>query len=145
MSRTKTSEFTDSDLVISEKAAPEFPEVVGNDLPATDCAGPMAGLHPNYLDFAEAVETATPKPTTGIVIFASVPVPKRKGRTAKLTYPINVLTASSDESFLVPTEPKDFKKVMTSIRTYGYRNGFKVVVREEDTEDGTGIRVWRKV
>ena len=134
MSRKKITSFTDSDFVVTEKPAPPLPEDAANDLPAT---GNMVK--------AEAVETATPKPTTGIITFAVVPIPKRKGRTSKVFYPINVLRTGSEDSFFVASDPKDFKKVATKIRLFGYKNGFKVITSEEDTENGTGVRVWRKV
>ena len=128
MSKKKTMKFTDSDIVIAAKPSPEFPEETPENtslIPATE-------------------PTAEPKPTTQIITFANKAIPKRRGRTAKLFYPVIALTAGSEQSFFVPTDPKDFKKVTNSVRVFGYKHGFRVTMAEETSEDGTGIRVWRK-
>ena len=136
MSKKKTTKFTDNDIVISARPAPNVPQ---------DSVGNMVKVDTVDTKVAEEVtETATPKPTTTI-IFASIPVPKRKGRSSKLAYPIGVLTANTEQSFLIPANPKDFKKVGLSVRAFATRKGFKVIVRDEQTESSSGIRVWRKV
>jgi hypothetical protein len=128
MSKKTMKAFSDSDVVIKEQPTPEVPgeEVV----PETFTATPTTSASPTGEEF----------------IFASVDIPKRTGRGSKLSYPINVLVAGSKDSFLVPASPDKFKNVTASIRTYAYRNGFKVTLRNENTDGSTqGVRVWRKV
>lgn len=71
-------------------------------------------------------------------VFANVPIPARTGRKAELSYPIGTLAAGTEQSFFVET--KDHKKTTASIRTFAYRNDFKVIIRSE----AEGVRVWRK-
>jgi hypothetical protein len=70
----------------------------------------------------------------------SKPIPKRSG-TKRLDYPIEKLTPGSEQSFLVPAEGDDVRKVKASIRTFAYRNDLHVTLRQEDN----GVRVWRTV
>lgn len=67
-------------------------------------------------------------------------IPKRPGRRASLTYPIAQLEAGSEQCFTVPATTETVKKVLTSIRTYAYRNGFRVILRQSPY----GVDVWRK-
>ena len=67
-------------------------------------------------------------------------VPKRSGRKSSLNYPIDKLTPGSKESFLVAAKADKVKNVLSSIRTFAFRNKLKVTLRVE----ADGVRVWRK-
>ena len=89
---------------------------------------------------APEYQDSEPLKVTNAFTITEVPIPTST-RTRTLTYPIGTLKAGSNESFYVPVENiVSFKSTAASIRTFGYRNGFKVIIREE----GLGIRVWRK-
>ena len=116
MSKKKTNAFTDGDYVVK----PQEPKTL------------------------EQIETELVE--EGIVVeggfrIEAVPVPKRAGRKAIHSFPIEKLTPGSKQSFLVTSTPEDLKKTLTRIRTFAYRNDFKVILR---TENG-GVRVWRAV
>jgi hypothetical protein len=137
MSRKSSNAFTDTDFVMKtlEKPDPEEPEN-----PA-DSDGFVA---PEYQDSEpESPEefNAPLYPFEPVTVFSiqSVQIP-RSSRTRTLEYPIGTLKAGSNDSFLVPVGHAAPKAVAASVRTFGYRNGFKVIIREENN----GIRVWRK-
>lgn len=109
VSKKKTSQFTDADFVVKAVS----PEVVSEP----------EGKAEEVTDFT----------------IEEVEIPKRSGRKATNTFPIDKLTAGSNQSFLVPSTPEDVKKVTTRIRQFSYRNDYKVVLRTEEK----GIRVWR--
>jgi hypothetical protein len=69
-----------------------------------------------------------------------VAIPKRTGRKPVNVYPIDKLEAGSTQSFLVPSKPDEFKNNNIRVRTYAYKHGFKVILRNEEN----GVRVWRK-
>ena len=73
-----------------------------------------------------------------------VAIPKRSSVKKTLTYPIGTLKAGSNQSFFVPTNPNNVKAITSSIRTFAYRNSFKVIIRQEKTDVAEGVRVWRK-
>ena len=77
---------------------------------------------------------------SGIEI-TEVPIPNRPGRKATLDYPVDQLEPDSEESFYIEDTPdRSTKSLKMSVRTFAYRNGFRVIIREE----ADGIRVWRK-
>jgi hypothetical protein len=125
MSRKSSNAFTDTDFVMKtlEKPDPEEPE---------NPADSDGFLAPEYQD-------SEPLEVTNAFAIEEVPIP-RSSRTRTLEYPIGTLKAGSNDSFLVPVGHAAPKAVAASVRTFGYRNGFKVIIREENN----GIRVWRK-
>ena len=64
-----------------------------------------------------------------------------KNTHSRLSYPLSEMKPGTSDSFhLDAVTPEAVKKVSSSVRTFAYRNGMTVVLREEDN----GIRVWRK-
>jgi hypothetical protein len=120
--KKKTHAFTDADFVVQAQPEPKLDAYISS------------------LESAPVTETnAEPVGTSGIVI-EKVPVPKRGGRKPNITFPIDKLTAGTEDSFLVPAKPEDVKKVTARIRTFAYKHDFRVILRSE----ATGVRVWRK-
>ncbi len=119
MSKKKSNAFTDSDIVIREQVAPEFPAEV-----------PTVSAEESHI---------STNPTVEGYVFETKDIPKRSGKKGTLNYPIDQLIAGSPVSFLVPATADKVKKVTASIRTYAYRNDFTVTLRAEDG----GVRVWR--
>ena len=135
MSRKSSNAFTDTDFVMK---TPEEPDEPKNP---TDLDEFLA------LEFQDS-EPESPEefnaplyPFEPVTVFSiqSVQIP-RSSREKTLEYPIHMLKAGSNDSFLVPVGTSNAKAVAASVRTFGYRNGFKVIIREENN----GIRVWRK-
>jgi len=112
--------FTDTDFVMRAQDPPHILELEGKDL----------------LDDIE-------KASSGFKI-EEVEIPKRSSVKKTLTYPIGTLKAGSNQSFFVPTNPNNVKAITSSIRTFAYRNSFKVIIRQEKTDVAEGVRVWRK-
>ena len=110
MSRKKTTQFTDSDFVVQAQTEPST---------------------------ATTVPVETKQPETFTIEEREIPQRTRKNT---LAYPIGSLTPGSNQSFPVPTTPDKVKNTLSSIRTFAFRNGFKVTLRQ----DGDVIRVWRK-
>jgi hypothetical protein len=123
MSRKSSNAFTDTDFVMKTPEEPDEPEN-----PA-DADGFVA---PEYQD-------SEPLEVTNAFTIEEVAIPRRS-RAKTLTYPIHMLKAGSSDSFLVPIGHASPKAVAASVRTFGYRNGFKVIIQNENN----GIRVWRK-
>ena len=118
MSKTKSNAFTDTDIVIR-------------------------AVEPIALNDDQELS----EPVTAFVI-QNVEIPRRATSRASLQYPIGTLEAGSTQSFFVPAALGKMKNVASSIRTFAYRNEFKVILRQEfmDMEPAyaIGIRVWRK-
>jgi hypothetical protein len=116
MAKVKSKSFTDGDFVIQAQPAPE----IGASSPII--------------------------PTIDGFVFESKPIPKRGGKKGEVKYPIASLQSGTEQSFFVPAAAGKLKNVTSSIRTFAYRNDFKVVLRTENDDKGavTGVRVWRK-
>jgi hypothetical protein len=114
--------FTDSDFVIKAKEAPISEQTQG------------------YIDVIKGIGAESRE-----FPIEEVDIPRRSSAKKTLTYPIGTLKAGSNQSFFVPTTPDTAKAVTSSIRTLAYRNGFKVIIRQEKTDVVEGMRVWRKV
>ncbi len=113
MAKRTVKSFTDADFVVKEQPAPE----IGASSPIV--------------------------PTIDGFVFSTKPIPKRGGKKGEVKYPIASLEVGTDQSFFVPALADKIKNTLASIRTFAYRNEFKVVLRTEDG-DMTGVRVWRK-
>jgi hypothetical protein len=144
MSRKPSKAFTDTDFVMlrtpEEKSYEELSDFEVEQEGFQDPQNPADDegfVAPEYQDFK-------PNDAETVNAFAieEVPIP-RSIRTKTLEYPIGTLTAGSNASFFVPLGESTFKALAASIRTFGYRNGFKVIIRN-GFENGAGIRVWRK-
>jgi hypothetical protein len=142
MSRKSSKAFTDTDFVMlrtpEEKSYEELSDFEVEQEGFQDPQNPA-----NTEEFI-APEYQDPEPieVTNAFTIAEVPIPTST-RVKTLEYPIGTLTAGSNESFFVPLGESTFKALAASIRTFGYRNGFKVIIRN-GFENGVGIRVWRK-
>jgi hypothetical protein len=143
MSRKSSKAFTDTDFVMlrtpEEKSYEELSDFEveqegfqDQDHYPENPADSEGFIAPEYQD-PEPIEV------TNAFTITEVPIPTST-RVKTLEYPIGTLTAGSNESFFVPLGESTLKALAASIRTFGYRNGFKVIIREE----GNGIRVWRK-
>jgi hypothetical protein len=121
MSKKRQTGFTDGDFVIQPANPPVLDE---QENPAL------------VLESADAVGIVS----MGDYVIEKVPIPGRKGRKGTVTFPIAALIPGTDDSFLVPSSSEKQAKVAGSIRTYAHRQGFKVVLRTEQS----GVRVWRK-
>jgi len=114
----KVKTFTDSDFVVRTQE-------------------PGDNVEPTIAE--TAVTESTPVKVSVSFKIEEIAIPKRTGRGKTLSYPIADLTPGSLQSFLVPATADTMKKVQASIRTFAYRNGFKVTLRPEDG----CVRVWR--
>ena len=110
MSKKSSKQFTDGDIVIQERPVPPVPS-----------DSEEVHVENNF-------------------VIEEKDVPKRSGRKSTLNYPIDKLTSGSKESFLVPVTNNREKNVFSSIRTFAFRNKYKVILRVEEN----GVRVWRK-
>jgi hypothetical protein len=124
MSRKSSNAFTDTDFVMKTLEKPDPEEQDEPENPA-DADGFIAPAYEDSEPVGYKIE--------------EIAIP-RSSRAKTLEYPIHMLKAGSNDSFLVPVGYAAPKAVAASIRTFGYRNGFKVIIREENN----GIRVWRK-
>ncbi len=78
--------------------------------------------------------------TQGEFPIEEVEIPRRSSVKKTLHYPIGTLTAGSNESFFVPSNENNRAAIISRIRTFAYRNDFKVITRQVTG----GVRVWRK-
>lgn len=139
MSKKKSTSFTDTDIVIRETVVePPVDTVSEPESSFEHIFGTALGTKSANVE----LENAEPKPVVNNYVIETVSVPKRSGRKATTSFPIADLEAGSEQSFLVPST--DVKKTTTKIRTFAYRNGFKVILRTEGDGTVQGIRVWRK-
>jgi hypothetical protein len=124
MSKKKSSVLTDRDIAIVPRV-PEEPADVESQ--------------PEIPSYEEVLGNVLETIRSGFT-FGTAPVPTKRGRTAGLKYPIDQLKADSDQFFDVPAAADKVKSVSTSIRTFAYRNGLAVILREVPG----AVRVWRK-
>ena len=117
MGKAKLKVFTDRDIVVQAQPDPPFP-----------------------VDATDPVEPITQIVSMGDYKIERIPIPRRSGRKGIITFPIAALTPDTEDSFLVPALGEVQAKIAGSIRTYANRQGFKVVLRTEQS----GVRVWRK-
>lgn len=121
MSKKGTKQFTDTDFVIQERHTTTVP-------------GDISEQTQGYIDVIKEIGEETR------FVIEERDVPKRSGRKSSLNYPIDKLTPGSKESFLVAAKADKVKNVLSSIRTFAFRNKLKVTLRVE----ADGVRVWRK-
>jgi hypothetical protein len=133
----KKANFTDADFVIQARLDGIKDAEAAIQADADAAKTKISEQTQGYIDVIKRMGT-TP---TGFAI-EERDIPKRSGRKGVLTYPIADLEPGSKQSFAVPATPETIKNVTSSIRTFAFRHGYKVTLRQE--ENGTVVRVWRK-